>query len=62
MPQGRVRVSQLDPADGSLEFIGEDTIDHTPRGEEILIKLGTRSTSWASARRPTSRSTTTARR
>ncbi len=40
MPQGRVRVSQLDTADGSLEFIGEDTIDHTPRGEEILIKLG----------------------
>lgn len=40
MPQGRVRVSQLDTADGSLEFIGEDTIGHTPRGEEILIKLG----------------------
>jgi len=40
MPQGRVRVSQTDTADGSLEFIGEDTIDHTPRNEEILIKLG----------------------
>lgn len=40
MPQGRVRVSQLDTADDSLEFIGEDTIDHTPRKEEILIKLG----------------------
>ena len=40
MPQGRVRVSQMDTADGSLEFIGEDTIDHTPRNEEILIKLG----------------------
>lgn len=40
MPKGRVRVSQLDPADGSLEFIGEDVIDHTPRDETILIKLG----------------------
>ncbi len=40
MPQGRVRVSQVDTADDSLEFIGEDTIDHTPRNEEILIKLG----------------------
>ena len=40
MPKGRVRVSQLDPADDSLEFIGEDVIDHTPRNETILIKLG----------------------
>ena len=40
MPQGRGRVSQLDTADDSLEFIGEDTIDHTPRNEEIRIKLG----------------------
>jgi len=40
LPSGRIRVSQLDPADGSLEFIGEDTIDHTPKDEEVLIKLG----------------------
>ncbi len=40
MPSGRIRVSKLDDADGSLEFIGEDVIDHTPREEEILIKLG----------------------
>jgi len=40
MPSGRVRVSKLDPADGSLEFIGEDRIDHTPRNETILLKLG----------------------
>ncbi len=40
MPKGRVRVSQLDPADGSLEFIGEDVIDHTPKNETIRIKLG----------------------
>jgi len=41
MPAGRVRVSKLDPADGSLEFIGEDRIDHTPKNETILLKLGT---------------------
>ena len=41
LPAGRIRVSKLDPADGTLEFIGEDKIDHTPRNEEVLIKLGT---------------------
>jgi len=40
LPAGRIRVNQLDPADGSLEFIGEDVIDHTPRNEEVLIKMG----------------------
>jgi hypothetical protein len=40
MPLGRVRVSKLDTADGSLEFIGEDRIDHTPKNETILLKLG----------------------
>ena len=40
LPAGRIRVSQLDPADNTLEFIGEDKIDHTPRDEEVLIKLG----------------------
>ncbi|MGD2111286.1 MAG: DUF4139 domain-containing protein [Phycisphaerae bacterium] len=40
LPSGRIRVSQRDPADDSLEFIGEDKIDHTPKDEEILIKLG----------------------
>lgn len=40
LPSGRIRVSQRDPADGTLEFIGEDTIDHTPKDEEVLIKLG----------------------
>lgn len=40
LPQGRVRVSKLDDADQSLEFIGEDVIDHTPRDETIRIKLG----------------------
>lgn len=40
LPAGRIRVSQLDEADGSLEFIGEDIIDHTPRNETIIIELG----------------------
>ena len=40
LPAGRIRVSKLDPADGSLEFIGEDVLDHTPKDEEVLIKLG----------------------
>ncbi|MFM7396424.1 MAG: DUF4139 domain-containing protein [Gammaproteobacteria bacterium] len=41
LPAGRIRVSQLDEADGSLELIGEDRIDHTPRDERLRIKLGT---------------------
>jgi len=41
LPAGRIRVSKLDPADSTLEFIGEDKIDHTPKDEEVLIKLGT---------------------
>ncbi len=40
LPAGRIRVSQLDKADDTLEFIGEDVIDHTPKNEEVLIKLG----------------------
>jgi hypothetical protein len=40
LPAGRIRVSQQDKADGSLEFIGEDTIKHTPKDEDIRVKLG----------------------
>jgi len=40
LPAGRVRVSKQDPADGTLEFIGEDAIDHTPQDERVQIKLG----------------------
>ncbi len=40
LPAGRLRVSQLDTADGSLEFIGEDRIGHTPRDEKVRVKLG----------------------
>ncbi len=40
LPTGRVRVSKADEADGSLEFIGEDATDHTPREEWVRIALG----------------------
>jgi hypothetical protein len=40
LPRGRVRVSKLDPADRTLEFVGEDTIDHTPKNERVLLKMG----------------------
>jgi hypothetical protein len=39
LPAGRVRVNQASK-DGSLEFIGEDVIDHTPRNETLKLKLG----------------------
>ena len=40
LPAGRVRVSKLDDADKTLEFIGEDVIDHTPANEKVRIRLG----------------------
>lgn len=40
LPAGRVRVNQANSADGSLEFIGEDLIGHTPRNEKLTLKLG----------------------
>lgn len=40
LPAGRIRVNKQDAADGTLEFIGEDAIDHTPQDEKVLIKLG----------------------
>ena len=40
LPAGKIRVAKMDDADGSLEFIGEDLIDHTARDETVQIKLG----------------------
>ena len=40
LPAGRIRVSKMDDADQTLEFIGENRIDHTPRNERVLVKLG----------------------
>ncbi len=39
LPKGVVRVYKADQG-GSRQFVGEDAIDHTPRDEEIEIKLG----------------------
>ncbi len=40
LPSGKIRVSKLDAADGNLEFVGEDAIDHTARDETVRVKLG----------------------
>jgi hypothetical protein len=40
LPKGTVRVFKADDSDGSLEFIGEDSIDHTPKEENITLKTG----------------------
>jgi hypothetical protein len=39
LPKGVVRVYKADQS-GAKQFIGEDSIDHTPRDEKIRIKLG----------------------
>ena len=39
LPKGIVRVYKAD-SEGSQQFIGEDRIDHTPRGEKLRIKMG----------------------
>jgi hypothetical protein len=40
LPAGRIRVYKTDEADGSKEFIGEDVIQHTPKDENVMVKLG----------------------
>jgi hypothetical protein len=40
LPKGKVRLYKRDPADASLEFIGEDQIDHTPKDETIKLHIG----------------------
>jgi len=40
LPAGRVRLFKRDPADKQLELVGEDWIDHTPKDEEVLLRLG----------------------
>ena len=39
LPKGTVRVYKEDK-DGSLQFVGEDEIDHTPKDEKFKIKIG----------------------
>ena len=37
---GKVRVYKRDEEDKSLEFIGEDNIDHTPKDEKVKVLIG----------------------
>ncbi|MBW2038115.1 MAG: DUF4139 domain-containing protein [Deltaproteobacteria bacterium] len=39
LPKGTIRVYKHDK-EGSLQFVGEDSIDHTPKDEKVRIKLG----------------------
>jgi hypothetical protein len=39
LPAGKIRMTKLD-SDGSEEFLGEDRIDHTPKDEEVKLKVG----------------------
>lgn len=43
MPKGVVRVYKKDRA-GNAQFVGEDSIDHTPRNEKVRLRLGGLST------------------
>jgi hypothetical protein len=40
MPAGQVRVLKRDEADGSLEFIGDDSIGHTKEGDTLKLVVG----------------------
>jgi len=39
LPAGIMRFYKED-SDGSLQFVGEDRIEHTPKGEEVKLKIG----------------------
>lgn len=40
LPKGNIKLYKADEADNSLEFIGEDKIEHTPKDEEIKLVIG----------------------
>jgi hypothetical protein len=40
LPKGKMRLYKRDEADNSLEFIGEDEIDHTPKDETVKLHIG----------------------
>lgn len=40
LPAGRMRFYRSDDADGNLEFVGENNIDHTPRNEKVSVYTG----------------------
>ncbi len=39
LPKGKLRVYKED-SQGALQFVGEDQIDHTPKGEKVRVYLG----------------------
>ena len=39
LPKGIVRVYKKDSA-GNAQFVGEDSVDHTPKNEKVRLKLG----------------------
>ncbi|MBD3169855.1 MAG: DUF4139 domain-containing protein [candidate division Zixibacteria bacterium] len=39
LPKGKIRVYKMD-TDNSMEFIGEDLIDHTPKDEMVRVYVG----------------------
>ena len=41
LPKGIVRIFKEDDSDNFLEFIGEDSINHTPKNENITLSIGT---------------------
>jgi hypothetical protein len=40
LPKGRTRFYRKDDADGRIEFVGEDSIDHTAKNEWVRVKTG----------------------
>jgi len=40
LPKGIIRVFKSDKDDDSLEFVGEDNINHTPRDENVTVRTG----------------------
>jgi hypothetical protein len=40
LPAGRVRFYRRDDADHSVQFVGENTLDHTPEGEVVRLYTG----------------------
>jgi hypothetical protein len=40
LPKGRTRFYRQDSADGRLEFVGENTIDHTAKNETVRLYTG----------------------
>jgi hypothetical protein len=40
LPAGKVRVYAMDDGDGTLDFVGEDVIGHTPRNEVVKLNIG----------------------